>query len=251
MTKSIIPAQSPNCSPASIELLGQVPTANRFLTIFNPSTQVCYTASLDKVYDASTPPLGLVRQTYGEEIAEAWVAIQLTDLSEFAGCKGKIDKSQVEQTAQMIQQSYGHLTIAQLMLFFQKFKRCAYGKFYGAVDPMVIMGALADFSDEVADELQRRRQAAEKAEDAEYERRCQQDKEPYRRRIPGAFTDKAVIGWPVYCILHLSERTDEEVARLVAEIRQGRKKPPTLTQVTRWPPDQIRRFVEPAPLSPQ
>lgn len=205
-----------------------------------------YTASLDKVYDGKTPPLGLVRQTYGAKTAEAWVAIQLTDLSEFAGCKGKIEPAQAEQTARMIQQSYGHLTIAQLMLFFQKFKRCAYGKFYGAVDPMVIMGALTDFSDEVGAELQRRRQAAEKTEAAEHERRCQQDKEPYRRRIPGAFTDNAVIAWPVYCILHLGERSDDEVAHLVAEIRRGTKKPPTLPQVIRWTPEEIRRFVAPA-----
>jgi len=246
MTNSIVPKQSPNCTPASIELLKNVPTANRFLTIFNPSTQVCYTANHDKVYDASTPPLGLVRQTYGAKTAEAWVAIQLTDLSEFAGCKGKIEPAQAEQMARMIQQNYGHLTIAQLMLFFQKFKRCAYGKFYGAVDPMVIMGALADFSDEVGDELQRRRRAAAKAEAAEHERRCQLDKEPYRRRIPGAFTDKAVIAWPVYCILHLGERSDDEVAHLVAEIRQGRKTSPTLPQVIRWTPEEIRRFVAPA-----
>ena len=148
-TSSLAPTR-PNLTTASISLLEKAPTADRFLSIFNPSTQVRYTASLDKVYGGSTPSLGLTRQTYGANTAEAWVEIQLNELSEFAGCKGKLDPEQTEQTARMILQSYGHLTIAQFMLFFQKFKRCEYGKFYGAVDPIVIMGALADFSEEVA-----------------------------------------------------------------------------------------------------
>lgn len=229
---------------ASIELLEKVPTPDRFLSIFNPTTQVRYTTSLDKVYGGNTPSLGLARQTYGTNTAEAWVEIQLNELSEFAGCKGKLDPEQTEQTARMILQSYGHLTIAQLMLFFQKFKRCEYGKFYGAVDPMVIMGALADFSEEVADELHRRQQAKKKAEGAELERLNELEKEPYRRRIPGAFTEKAVINWPLYCILRLEDQADEQVARLVADIQQGVKKLPTLAQIIRWTPEQIKQFVE-------
>lgn len=225
-------------------MLEEVSTTEQFLSIFNPTTQVRYTTSLDKVYGGSTPSLGLVRQTYGTNTAEAWVEIQLNELSEFAGCKGKLDPERTEQTARMILQSYGHLTIAQFMLFFQKFKRCEYGKFYGAVDPMAIMGALADFSEEVANELHRRQQAKKKAEDAELERLNEMEKEPYRRRIPGAFTEKATIDWPVYCILRLKDRTDEQVARLVADIQQGVKKLPTLAQIMRWAPERIKQFVE-------
>lgn len=242
-TNSLVPTR-PNLTTASVELLEKAPTPERFLSIFNPSTQVRYTASLDKVYGGSTPSLGLARQTYGANTAEAWVEIQLNELSEFAGCKGKLDPEQTEQTARMILQSYGHLTIAQFMLFFQKFKRCEYGKFYGAVDPMVIMGALADFSEEVANELHRRQQAKKKAEDAEQERINELAKEPYRRRIPGAFTEKAAIDWPIYCILRLKDHTDEQVARLVADIQQGLKKLPTLVQIMRWTPEQIKQFVE-------
>lgn len=229
---------------ASIKLLEKAPTADRFLSIFNPSTQVRYTASLDKVYEGNTPSVGLVRTTYGANTAEAWLEIQLNELSEFAGCKGKLDSDQTEQTARMILQTYGHLTVAQLMLFFQKFKRCEYGKFYGAVDPMVIMGALADFADEVATELQRRQQAKEKLAQAEQERLQEPEKEPYRRRIPGAFTPEAVIDWCLYCILRLKDKTDEQVARLVADIQQGKKQLPTLMQVMRWPPERIAEFTE-------
>lgn len=229
---------------ASIKLLQKAPTAERFLSIYNPSTQVRYTASLDKVYEGNTPSVGLVRTTYGANTAEAWLEIQLNELSEFTGCKGKLDSDQTEQMARMILQSYGHLTIAQLMLFFQKFKRCEYGKFYGAVDPIVIMGALSDFADEVAAELRRRQQAKKKAEDAEQERINELEKEPYRRRIPGAFTEKAAIDWPIYCILRLKDRTDEQVARLVADIQQGIKKLPTLVQIMRWTPEQIKQFIE-------
>lgn len=221
-----------------------MPTAERFLSVFNPTTQVRYTACLDKVYEGNTPSIGLVRQTYGANTAEAWVEIQLNELSEFAGCKGKLDNDQTEQTARMILQTYGHLTIAQLMLFFQKFKRCEYGKFYGAVDPMVIMGALSDFANEVGDEIHQRRQAKEQIAKAEQERLNELEKESYRHRIPGGFTENAVIDWPIYCILCLKEQTDELVARLVADILQGKKTPPTLKQLLRWQPEQIKQFIE-------
>lgn len=231
-------------TPASIELLEKAPTPERFLTIFNPSTQVRFTASIDKVYEGNTPSLGLTRTTYGANTTEAWVEIQLNELSEFAGCKGKLDSDQTEQMARMILQSYGQLTIAQLMLFFQKFKRCEYGKFYGAVDPMVIMGALSDFADEVAAELQRRQQVKEKLRQQEEDRRLELEKEPYRRRIPGAFTPEAVIDWCLYCILRLKNKTDEQVARLVADIQSGKKKLPTLAQAMRWSPEHIAQFTE-------
>lgn len=203
-----------------------------------------YTANLDKVYGGSTPSLGLARQTYGANIAEAWVEIQLNELSEFAGCKGKLDNDQTEQTARMILQTYSRLTIAQLMLFFQKFKRCEYGKFYGAVDPMVIMGALADFAEELDAALYERRIAAEQAAKAEHERIYRLETEPYRRRIPGAFTENAVLDWPTYCALKLRDKTDEQVALLVADIQQGKKKSPRLLQIMRWTPEQIEQFLE-------
>lgn len=207
-----------------------------------------YTASLDRVYEGDTPSLGLVRKTYGTNTAEAWVEIQLNELSEFAGCKVKLNDSATEQTARMILQSYGHLTVAQLMLFFQKFKRCEYGKFYGAVDPMVIMGALADFSDGVAVEIRRRRREIEKTAAADREQLYDRKfREPYRRRIPGAFTRDAVIPWPLYCVFGLAAWSDGQVARLVADIGQGRKKLPTLVQVMNWSPEQISRFVDQRP----
>lgn len=228
---------------ASIELLKKAPTADQFLTVFNPSRQMRFTASIDKVYEGGTPSLGLTRQTYGDKTAEVWVEVQLSELSEFAGCKGKMDANQAEQTARMILQTYGHLTIAQLMLFFQKFKRCEYGKFYGAVDPMVIMGALADFAEEVAKERLRRYRAKEKISGEEQERRNGQLKDPYRQRIPGADIDKPVISWAVYSLLRLQDKTDEQVAQLVADIQQGKKKSPTLKQVIHWSPEQRDQFI--------
>ena len=203
-----------------------------------------YAANLDKVYEGNTPSVGLVQTTYGAKTAETWLEIQLNELSEFAGCKGKLDGDQTEQTARMILQSYSNLTIAQLMFFFQKFKRCEYGKFYGAVDPMVIMGAIADFADEVATELQRRRQLTEKLAQQAEARHLAQEKESYLRRIPGAFTPEAAIDFCIYCALRLRDKTDEQVARLVADIQQGKKQLPTLMQVVRWPPERIAQFAE-------
>lgn len=203
-----------------------------------------YTASLDRVYEGNTPNIRLVQQTYGTNTAEAWIEIQLNELSEFAGCKGKLDSDQTEQTARMILQTYGYLTIAQLMLFFQKFKRCEYGKFYGAVDPMVIMGALADFNNEVNNELNRRKLAKERLADEEASRLLEAEKEQYRKRVPGARTENPLIDWPLYCLLRLKDKTDEQLARLVESIQQGKRKLPALTQVFRWPAERLEQYIQ-------
>lgn len=80
---------------------------------------------------------------------------QLEDLADFAGCREKLTPQRCDEIAQLIMARYGYLKVSELMLFFLRFKLAEYGEFYGAVDPMRILGALRKFDRERA-ELQQR-----------------------------------------------------------------------------------------------
>ena len=102
----------------------------------------------------------------GDKTTVAWLAPQLFDLSEFCGCKDKISEFQIEQCAAIIANTYFYLKVTELMLFFYRFKQGRYGRFYGAVDPLVITTSLRDFIIERNDEYfmheQKEREAKER-----------------------------------------------------------------------------------------
>lgn len=117
-----------------------------FLKTFNPDLQNKYAKLEKRCFEGEAPTLTYIRLTYGEGVAVSWVAIQLSNLSEHAGCKEKITMRQIEDMSLAIIDEYHYLKVTELMVFFQKFKRGHFGKFYGAVDPIVIMQALIDFT---------------------------------------------------------------------------------------------------------
>lgn len=129
--------------------------ARNFLLTFNPSSQRAH-AALDCVGGtAATPRLVEVRWTYGDALAETWLEAQLYDLNEYAGQREKMTPGQIEQTAQVLIDTYGYLTVGEVMLFFRRFKAGRYGHFWGSIDPLTITSAFADFMDERRVELQR------------------------------------------------------------------------------------------------
>lgn len=54
-------------------------------------------------------------------------------------------KIQCESTAAIIASQFYFLTVAEMLIFFVHFKAGKYGRFYGAVDPLVITQALQEF----------------------------------------------------------------------------------------------------------
>lgn len=149
----------------------EYPQAETLLQIFNPDTQIECVARGDRCFVGKAPSLLEVRTVYGEFIAETWLEIQLRDLSEFAGCKEKMSESQLEATAKTIILHFGYLKFTELMVFFQQFKAGMYGRFYGAVDGLVITEALQGFLKYRADRL-RRIEIARRKEDEE-RRECE------------------------------------------------------------------------------
>lgn len=132
--------------PAVTDLICQYKEPTKLLATFNPQQQVNFTLDKRRAYLGKAPSLGLVGKAFAFGTAKSWAAIQLWDLAEFSGCKTKLSENQIDELAKIICVDYGYMKLTELMDFFRRFKSGEYGKFYGAVDPMVITCALREFA---------------------------------------------------------------------------------------------------------
>ena len=220
--------KSSRTSPSSIELIrqyGQSP--NNLLTVYNPSMQVKYCRDVDRVFFGKAPKLRILAEAYGQHTAESWLTIQLNDLSEFAGCKGKLSKRQYEELAKMILETYPHYNLAEFMLFCHRFKLCRYGRFYGVVDPMVILQSLDKFNEEREQAHYEHQRTENRKQQEESDRQFNAEKQQYINRVPDAFTNKAPIDFNQYRLMGFATMSDEQLQREIADIRAGRKVLPT------------------------
>lgn len=104
-------------------------------------------AHVEKAFFDDFPTLSQLR-CLGESTPQMWLVPQLVNLSEFCGAKDKLSVPQLEDLAYIISQQFYYLKISELMLFFFRFKSGQYGRFYGTVDPLIIVSALRDFCKE-------------------------------------------------------------------------------------------------------
>ena len=132
------------------------------LIALSPALQIELFRDKDKCFFGDYPTLAELNVAYSPKAAQAWLIPQLTDLSEFCGAKGKLTENQLAQCAEIIVCDYYYLKVSELMLFFSNMKRCKYGKFYGAIDPMVILSALDDFLQERTYAYEERLQAEQR-----------------------------------------------------------------------------------------
>lgn len=112
---------------------------------YNPAVQREICSNRELCFFGNFPTIAKINNTYGTQMSVAWLIPQLMDLSEFCGSKDKLFGDKLEECAWLIAQNYFYLKVSELMLFFNRFKQGKYGRFYGSVDPLVIMTALQDF----------------------------------------------------------------------------------------------------------
>lgn len=144
--------------------------ATQFLALFNPSVQASVIDKAERCYFGSAPCLSAVGKAYGSGTVASWLEIQLRDLANYAGQREKLSESQSQQTAMAIIGGYSFLNMAELLLFFARYKAGRYGRFYGAVDPLAITNALREFCKQRVSEItaiEYARQAAERDKAAE------------------------------------------------------------------------------------
>lgn len=199
----------------------------RLLVEFSPDKQYQYCRDISRCYFGKAPSISLVSRAYGVESAKSWIEIQLNNLSEFAGCKDKLKPHQITELAFMIMEEYHYFKLTEFMLFFQKFKKCEYGKFYGAVDPMVIMEALDKFRQERHYEYNKEESRKEEERKKKEAQEIEISRARYKSRIPGAFTENAVMTWWQYQSFKYDEMDDIELSKEIDLLATGKKKLPT------------------------
>lgn len=224
---SQLPTPPSRTSQTTIELHRRFGTTPETLMAqFNPGLQIQYCRDVDRVHFGKAPRIGEIITVYGRDTAESWLAIQLNDLSEFAGCKDKLTVRQIQDTAAMIVESYPHYNLTEFMLFCQRFKRCKYGRFYGSVDPMIILQALSVFDEERRRAYDEREEREREKEIAENNRAAEELKQRYINRVPNAFKSTAPISFIQYRLMGFDSMTDDELHREIEEITSGDKKIP-------------------------
>jgi len=186
-------------NPTSQALIRQYGNASNFLALYSPYMQAKYCTAVKRLYTGSAPTLQAVANAYGRNIAEAWVEIQLKDISEFAGCKDKLDEDTIAQLARLIVTQWGGYKVTEMMHFFFEFKSGRYGRFYGAVDPMVITEALNAFEGE-----RNKRLAVYAAEQAEEERRAEEER--HDRAVKRGVEARAACNMRLREALYLTDR---------------------------------------------
>lgn len=171
--------------PSEKELTEVRKKASKFLLDFSPDRQITICNNRELCFFGNFPTLATISKEFGSGIATAWLVPQLANLSEFCGCKDKITPEQIKECATLISQNYYYLKVSELMLFFNRFKQGKYGRFYGVVDPLVIMTALQEFlrerGDEIFDqesEINRQRNLEEKSKGISYEEYLQLKTQP-------------------------------------------------------------------------
>ena len=117
---------------------------NQFLQRVNPSTQMAFARRPEMAISGDYPSLAELNAAYGKDMDVAWLALEVNDIAAFTGARG-LAEGQQEQLARMIAVEQPAMKVTELMLFFHRFKAGKYGRFYGNVDPMVVMTALQEF----------------------------------------------------------------------------------------------------------
>lgn len=85
---------------------------------FNPGVQRYCAANIDRCFTGDAPSLRQVRKAYGGDTLDSWLDIQLTNLVNFCGVKGKEEFSRItDAVVAVIADNFGYLKLSELMLF--------------------------------------------------------------------------------------------------------------------------------------
>lgn len=141
----------------------------KVLDYYNPDMLTEKQMDSDSCFFGDHPTLAQLGAKFGNGYPAAWMMAHLHDLSEFCGCKEKLSGRALQQCASTISMEFYWLKVSELMLFFHRFKSGRYGRFYGSVDPLVIMTALRDFCNERGDAIEQHDKEIQRANREKWE----------------------------------------------------------------------------------
>ena len=144
MQQGLLPA----LQQKSNEIMVTYGNREKFLATFNPDLQRDLCTNPDVCFFGGAPTLSQLNMTYGSQTAAMWLIPQLYNLSEYCGCKDKLEGNPLKECASVIATEFHFLSVSELMLFFHRFKSGRYGRFYGSIDPLVITSSIRMFLSE-------------------------------------------------------------------------------------------------------
>ena len=144
----MLPTLSPVLQQKSNEITETYGSREKFLATFNPDVQRDICNYPDACFFGGAPTLTQLNMTYGSQTAAMWLIPQLYNLSEYCGCKDKLEGNPLKECASVIATEFHFLSVSELMLFFHRFKSGRYGRFYGSIDPLVITTSIRTFLSE-------------------------------------------------------------------------------------------------------
>lgn len=126
------------------DLVVKLGTAENIVSLFCANNQYLCEQNLKTTYMGASPSLIRLRLAYGQGVAESWLMGQIQDLYVFESVnyEDKQTVGQIEQTARAILTNYSYLNMAEVMLFFSRFKGGRYGKPYGNLSGREINAAI-------------------------------------------------------------------------------------------------------------
>ena len=173
------------------QLAAEYGTLERFLQTFNPDVQSVMSGNLGQCFYGDFPTLASVKAAFGSNAPAMWLVPQLYNLSEFCGCREKLQGAPLEECARVIATEFYYLKVSELMLFFHRFKTGRYGRFYGSVDPLVITTSLREFIRERNNELFIHEQKIREQKEMEERKNAISYEEYIRRSRHGEVSGKA------------------------------------------------------------
>lgn len=129
-----------------------------------------------RCFTGHAPSIARVSRTFGENIAESWLSIQLFDLAEFTQVRNGMETKDFIELARIIINGYGDFKLTEFMFFFQNFKRGKYERFYGHFDPHVVTRSLRQFKAEREEILGKYADAKAAEESKREKQRWEQEK---------------------------------------------------------------------------
>lgn len=129
-----------------------------------------------RCFTGHAPSVARLSRTFGENIAESWLSIQLFDLAEFMQVRNGMETKDFIELARIIINSYGDFKLTEFMVFFQNFKKGQYGTFYGRFDPQTVTRSLRQFKSEREEILGKYADVKEAEERKREKQRWEQEK---------------------------------------------------------------------------
>lgn len=177
-----------NCSRNEAAIVKRFGEASSFVEVCRTFVKkVAYKAEKECFF-GDYPTLADIDSAYHSNMSRTMLMALLSDLNEFCGSRAKMSDTQIEECAEIVVYTYPHLKISELGMFFLWFKQAKYGKFYGCVDPLLVMDALRMFMLDRDEQKYKFYQEEQKIREEEERKNCVSYKE-YRemqsKRVKG------------------------------------------------------------------